>query len=163
MPPALPDPASWPGGAGDRSFGRNVTRGPTSSPVTIALMTRSRYAICSAAVMMAALLPTVPADAAVTLRCRSADLRYPFMPGGPNDFGVFRLRITGGSCTTAHRIAKAWMTRFEANLRAGHVRLPRRVEGFTFTTLRPIEAQTYRERGRRSATTIRFDYRVPNG
>jgi hypothetical protein len=27
----------------------------------------------------------------------------------------------------------------------------------------PKESQTYRLRGRRRATTIRFDYRVPNG
>jgi hypothetical protein len=110
----------------------------------------------------AALLIPATADARPT-RCKSADLRYPFMPGGPNTFGVFRLKITNGKCTTAHRVAKAWMKRFEANLSAGHVKLPRHVGGFTFETLAPNEAQTYRERGRKRAKTIRFDYRVPNG
>jgi hypothetical protein len=110
-----------------------------------------------------ALLSSAVADARPTLRCKSADLRYPFMRGGPKDFGVFRLRITGGHCPTAHRVAKRWMKRFEANLRAGRVKLPRSVDGFAFTTLRPNAAQTYNERGRRRTTTIRFDYRVPNG
>ena len=76
---------------------------------------------------------------------------------------MFKLRITGGRCTTAHRVAKTWMKRFEANLRAGRVKLPRTVEGFAFTTLPANAAQTYRERGRKGTTTIRFDYRVPNG
>jgi hypothetical protein len=113
--------------------------------------------------MIAALAPAAAADAAPTLRCKSADLRYPFSPGGPKTFGVFRLRIIDGRCTTAHRVAKDWMDRFEANLDAGRVKLPRSVDGFTFTTLPATEAQTYRERGRRGTTTIRFDYRVPNG
>jgi hypothetical protein len=60
-------------------------------------------------------------------------------------------------------VAKAWMNTFEGDLLRGHLRLPRSVAGFTFTTLAPNAAQTYRERGRRRATTIRFDYRVPNG
>jgi hypothetical protein len=115
------------------------------------------------AVTAVALLPSAVADARPTLRCKSADLRYPFQPGGPKDFGVFRLRITGGRCATAHRVAKRWMTRFEANLRAGQVALPRSVAGFRFTSLPPNAAQTYNERGRRRTTTIRFDYRVPNG
>jgi hypothetical protein len=96
-------------------------------------------------------------------RCPSADLRYPFMEGGPKTFGVFKLRITGGRCATAHRVAKRWMTRFEADLEQGRVKLPRTVRGFSFTTLPPDAAQTYNERGRRRNTTIRFDYRVPNG
>jgi hypothetical protein len=112
---------------------------------------------------VAVLLPAAAADARPTHRCRSADLRYPFEAGGPNTFGVFKLRITHGRCATAHRVAKAWMSRFEANLRAGHVRLPRHVAGFTFTSLPPNAAQTYRERGRKRTKTIRFDYRVPNG
>ena len=112
---------------------------------------------------MVALPPSANAGASHALRCKSADLRYPFSPGGPKTFGVFRLRITGGRCATAHRVAKEWMERFEANISAGRVKLPRSVAGFTFTTLSPTEAQTYRERGRRQATTIRFDYRVPNG
>jgi hypothetical protein len=110
-----------------------------------------------------ALAPAGAADAKPARSCSSTDLRYPFRPGGPKTFGVFKLRITGGTCRTAHRVAKTWMKRFEANIKAGHVKLPRSVEGFTFTTLRATEAQTYRERGRRRATTIRFDYRVPNG
>jgi hypothetical protein len=121
---------------------------------------------CTAALLVAAAAaagaPAAGAQPAVR-HCRSADLRYPFQPGGPNTFGVFKLRITGGRCATAHRVAKRWMDRFEADLRAGRVRLPRNVLGFRFTTLRPDAAQTYNERGRRGATTIRFDYRVPNG
>ena len=38
-----------------------------------------------------------------------------------------------------------------------------RVAGFAFETLPPDAAQTYNERGRKRAKTIRFDYRVPNG
>lgn len=109
-----------------------------------------------------ALLPAATADAKPT-RCKSADLRYPFVQGGPNSFGVFKLRITGGKCSTAHRVAKKWMTRFEANLRAGKVQLPKHVEGFAFKSLRPTEAQTYNLRGRKGAKTIRFNYVVPNG
>jgi hypothetical protein len=116
-------------------------------------------ALCAAT----ALLPPAVADARPTQRCKSADLRYPFRAGGPKTFGVFRLRVTGGGCRTAHRVAKAWMKEFEANVDAGRVELPRTVRGFAFTTLPPNAAQTYRERGHRDATTIRFDYRVPNG
>jgi hypothetical protein len=123
--------------------------------------------ICAAAVVVAALavlLPSAVADAsATTLRCKSADLRYPFTPGGPKTFGVFKLRITGGNCRTAHRVARRWMAEFELNLLLGHVKLPREVAGFTFTTLPPTAAQTYNEQGRKLTTTIRFDYRVPNG
>jgi hypothetical protein len=115
----------------------------------------------------ALLLPPGPAAAAkgapATLLCKSRDLRYPFRTGGPKDFGVFELRVTAGRCTTAHRVAKAWKKRFEAALRGGHVRLPHSVDGFTFTTLPAHVAQTYRERGRKGSTTIRFEYRVPNG
>jgi hypothetical protein len=115
-------------------------------------------------VLAATALPApAVADARPTLRCKSADLRYPFQPGGAKTFGVFRLRVTGGKCTTAHRVAKRWMTRFEANLRAGRVKLPRSVDGFTFESLPPTAAQTYNMRGRRQTTKIRFDYRVPNG
>ncbi len=95
--------------------------------------------------------------------CRSADLRYPFQPGGPNDFGVFRLTVAGGGCKTAHRVAHAWMKRFESNIRAGKLKLPLSVDGFAFKNLPVRQAQTFRERGRRRGTTIRFDYRVPNG
>jgi hypothetical protein len=122
--------------------------------------------MCAAAVMgaMAAMLlsPAV-AGAATTLRCKSADLRYAFRPGGPKTFGVFRLRVTGGSCRTARRVAKDWMAKFEARIRAGNAKPPRFVDGYTFTTLPPRAAQTFSERGIRAATTIRFDYRVPNG
>jgi hypothetical protein len=116
-----------------------------------------------ALVAMATLLPVATADAATTRSCRSADLRYPFEPGGPKTFGVFKLRVTGATCATAHRVAKEWMNDFEGDILRGHVRLPRSVEGFAFTTLPPDAAQTYRERGRRRSTTITFDYRVPNG
>ena len=116
-----------------------------------------------ALVAMAALLPVAAADAATPQTCRSADLRYPFEPGGPKTFGVFKLRVTGGTCATAHRVAKQWMNDFEGDILRGHVRLPRSVEGFAFRTLPPDAAQTYRERGRRRSTTVTFDYRVPNG
>ena len=95
--------------------------------------------------------------------CQSADLRYPFMKGGPNSFGVFKLSVEGGTCSTAHRVAKVWMRSFEADLKKGRVKIPRRVSGFSFTVLKPTEAQEYRLRGKRAATTIRFVYRVPNG
>jgi hypothetical protein len=115
-----------------------------------------------AALVLMVLVPAAKA-APTTLRCKSADLRYPFRPGGPKDFGVFRLRVTGGSCSAAHRVAKHWKKRFELAFRAGHVKLPRSVDGFTFKTLPAHAAQTYSEQGRRGDTTIRFDYRVPNG
>ncbi len=125
---------------------------------------RFRHLICAAvAVVAAAALPSAVADAAQAQRCRSADLRYPFVPGGPRTFGVFKLRIEGGRCAKAHRVAKAWMKEFEAAIEDGRVDLPRSVSGFAFETLPARAAQTYRERGRRRATTIRFDYRVPNG
>jgi hypothetical protein len=103
------------------------------------------------------------ADAEPALRCKSADLRYPFEPGGPKTFGVFKLQITNGRCRQAHRVARAWMARFELNILLGQVKLPHQVAGFTFTTLPPNAAQTFREQGRKETTTIRFDYRVPNG
>ena len=55
------------------------------------------------------------------------------------------------------------MTKFEARIRSGSATPPRVAVGFTFTTLRRTAAQTYRERGRRGSTSIRFDYRVLNG
>jgi hypothetical protein len=121
---------------------------------------------CAAALLVTAVaaLGAPAAGASPAPRhCRSGDLRYPFQPGGANDFGVFKLRITRGSCATAHRVAKRWMDRFEADLSAGRVRLPRTVLGFRFTTLAPDAAQSYNERGRRGATAIRFEYVVPNG
>jgi len=112
----------------------------------------------------------VPATAAGAARaasparnCSSADLRYPFQPGGPKTFGVFQLRIAGGPCATAHRVAAAWMKRFEAAFRAGRTVVPRSVSGFRFTTLPAREAQAFRERGQSATATIWFDYRIPNG
>src|SRR3954451_18538399 len=103
---------------------------------------RLRHALAPAAVALA-LLPAAAAEAKPAT-CKSADLRYPFEAGGPKTFGVFHLRITHGRCTTAHRVAKAWMTTFEARLRKpGKLKLPRTVEGFTFTSLPPTAAQTY--------------------
>ena len=127
------------------------------------------YRIVVPLVLVAAyLLPAAAAGAAATgaaapLSCQSRDLRYPFEPGGPKTFGVFNLRIAGGRCPLAHRVAKAWMTKFEAAFRAGRTVLPRSVNGFSFATLPAHVAQTFRERGRTRATTIWFDYRIPNG
>jgi hypothetical protein len=114
-----------------------------------------------AAVALVVLAATASTAAART--CPSADLRYPFKKGGPETFGVFKLKITEGDCAVAHTVAKRWMTRFERNLDRGRVRLPKRVADYTFTQLPPKAAQTYRLRGIRAATTIRFDYVVPNG
>ena len=114
-------------------------------------------------VALVALLPAARADAAQTRRCESADLRYPFEPGGPKTFGVFKLRITDGTCRQAHRVARSWMAEFELGILLGELDLPERIKGFNFTTLPPNAAQTFRERGRKGSTTIRFDYRVPNG
>ena len=122
---------------------------------------RIRHTLALAAVGLA-FIPAATADAK-TSTCRSADLRYPFQPGGPKTFGVFRLRVTGGTCTTAHRVAKAWMTKFEANLQNGSEKRPRSVAGFTFTELPPNASQTYRLRGTKAKTRINFDYVVPNG
>ena len=123
---------------------------------------RPRLLLCAAAVG-AVLIPAAPAAAAPATPCKSSDLRYPFRPGGPKTFGVFELRIENGTCGTAHRVAKEWMNTFEGDLLRGHLRLPRKVFGFTFKTLAPTEAQSFNERGRKGATTIRFVYRVPNG
>ena len=120
----------------------------------------ARGALC-AAFAAAVLLPASGAQASE--RCASADLRYPFEPGGPKTFGVFKLRIDDGGCHTAHRVAKEWMDRFEANLDDGRAKLPKHVRGFTFKKRPPTAAQTYTMRGRKGETTIRFDYVVPNG
>ena len=110
-------------------------------------------------------LATVPSAATAAaapkpLRCASADLRYGIQDGMPHDFGVWRLKVTGGTCATAHRVAKTWQRRFE---RSPTARLPRTVRGFRFRQLPPNAAQTYRLRGTRAATIVRFDYVVPNG
>jgi hypothetical protein len=55
------------------------------------------------------------------------------------------------------------MRRFEKNLQGGHLRLPKSIDGFSFTNLPVRAAQTYRERGRRRTTTVWFNYVVPNG
>lgn len=105
----------------------------------------------------------VSGAAAAQKVCSSADLRYPFQPGGPRTFGVFALTVEGGSCGTAHAAAKAWAKAYEANVAAGHVRAPKNAGGFRFTTLPAKAAQELRERGRRGGVTVRFAYRVPNG
>ena len=58
-------------------------------------------------VLLLALLMTgaAPAQAAQTT-CKSADLRYPFTKGGPKTFGVFKLTVDGGTCTTAHAVGE---------------------------------------------------------
>jgi hypothetical protein len=120
-----------------------------------------------AALLVAAwVLPGTAAagKAAATRNCRSADLHYPFQAGGPRIFGVFGLQIAHGPCTTAHRVARAWMTRFETAFRhPGPLMLPRAVDGFKFTTLPAQEPQEFRERGRMATRTIWFTYRIPNG
>src|SRR3954470_10288651 len=105
---------------------------------------RTRLAI--AAVGAVTLLPVAHADAA-TVRCTSADLRYPFQTGGPKTFGVFHLRIAGGSCSTAHAVAKAWKRKFEVKYD-----LPKAVNGYAFTELPATAAQTYRLRGVKGST-----------
>ena len=111
----------------------------------------------------ACLLPATAAGATPVHSCKSADLRYPFQPGGPKAFGVFALRIAHGDCATAHKVAKAWMKRFEAAFRAGRTDLPRSVGGFKFTRVPARLVQAFRLRGQRGTTTISFDYRIPNG
>lgn len=122
-----------------------------------------RRIVCVAGLALLALFATATVADAAPTRCKSADLRYPFQPGGPKTFGVFRLQVTNGTCRKAHRVARTWMAEFELELILGRVRLPRNVAGFRFTSLPPDAAQTYRLRGRRDTTTIRFDYAVPNG
>jgi hypothetical protein len=124
-----------------------------------------RHLVAALAVLvsLAALAPAVTSAATSPRKCQSGDLRYPFMPGGPKTFGVFKLRIAGGGCATAHAVAKHWMSRFEAALRAGKLRVPKLVDGYRFTTLPAHAAQTYSERGRKGNMTIWFDYVVPNG
>jgi hypothetical protein len=109
-----------------------------------------------------AVLPAAAADAK-TVTCKSSDLRYAFMPGQPKFFGVHKLRVSGGRCPAARRVAKAWMKRFEANLKRGSDRLPRHVRGFTFKQVPVRAAQTFGLRGTRGQTVVRFNYVVPNG
>ena len=122
--------------------------------------------IIAALLITASLLPGTAGAVSAQRSCHSGDLHYPaqlFAPNGPRIFGVFGLRISHGSCTTAHRVAQAWMSRFEAAFRAGRTVVPRSVDGFRFTTLPAHEAQELRERGRMGTATIWFDYRIPNG
>ena len=107
--------------------------------------------------LLAAAVFASPAHAATT-SCKSADLRYPFQPGGPKTFGVFHLRATGTSCSTAHAVAAAWKKKFEVKYK-----LPKSVDGFTFTELPANAAQTYRLRGVKGSVRINFNYVVPNG
>lgn len=114
--------------------------------------------------VLALLAATPTALAAKPRSCASADLRYPFEPGGPKTFGVFKLKVTGASCMTAHHAAHAWMAQFEASLRGeGELELPKRAGGFSWKELKPNAAQTYRLRGTKGKTTVTFDYVVPNG
>src|SRR5947209_15390963 len=115
----------------------------------------------AAATAALALLAAAPAEAKPRT-CRSSDLRFPFQPGGPKTFGVFRLTVTGGTCATAHRVAKDWKRRFQAAERRGKLKLPKHVDGFTFTQVPVHAAQTFGLRGVRGATTLRFRYVVPN-
>jgi hypothetical protein len=118
-------------------------------------------AICLA---LPLLLAPVTAEAKPKPRsCNSSDLRYSFMPGQPKFFGVFNLTITGGTCATAHHVAKDWQKQFEANVKAGHDKKPRLMDGYAFKTLDAHEAQAFIEQGTKGRTTIRFKYRVPNG
>jgi hypothetical protein len=119
--------------------------------------------LLSCAALLAALAAVPAAEAAAASepqRCPAADLRYGIQEGMPRYFGVWRLKITGGSCAAAHRVAKAWQRRFEQSPTAT---VPRTVRGFRFRQLPPNAAQTYRLRGTRGATVLRFDYVVPNG
>jgi hypothetical protein len=117
------------------------------------------------ALAIASLLALAPAaEAAKPRSCQSADLRYPFEPGGPETFGVFKLRVTGASCTVGHHAAHAWMAEFEASLRGeGPLKLPRTAGGFNWKELQPNAAQTYRLRGTKGSKRVTFDYVVPNG
>jgi hypothetical protein len=118
----------------------------------------------AALLVTACLLPGTATAATARRNCRSADLHYPFQPGGPRIFGVFALRIAHGPCTTAHHVAQDWMNKFETGFRKpGPLVIPRSVDGFRFTTLPAHEAQEFRERGQMGTTTIWFDYRIPNG
>src|SRR5436305_15236576 len=108
----------------------------------------------AAAVAGLALLAAAPAEAK-TKACKSSDLQFPFMPGGPKFFGVHKLKGTGGTGATAHRVAKDWKKRFEANLRKGSEKRPRHVDGITFSDVPVHAAQTFRLKSVRGATTIR--------
>jgi hypothetical protein len=122
---------------------------------------RKSLLVAVIAIVVVVLVPS-GAQAAQKL-CSSADLRFPFQPGGPKTFGVFELTVDGGSCATAHKAAKAWAAAYEANVAKGRVKAPKSAGGFRFTTLPAKAAQELRQRGRRGGVTVRFAYRVPNG
>src|SRR4051795_11714447 len=106
--------------------------------------------LLSAAVLLAAPAALLPAAAAnaKTRTCKSSDLRYAFMPGQPKFFGVHKLRVTGGRCATARRVANRWMKRFEAGIKQpGPLRLPKHVRGFTFKQVPVRASQTFGLRG----------------
>lgn len=116
------------------------------------------------ALAILAVLVVAPAAEAKARSCASADLRYPFEPGGAKTFGVFKLKVSGASCTTGHHAAHAWMAKFEASLRGeGELEVPKSAGGFRWKQLPPNAAQTYRLRGTKGKTTVTFDYVVPNG
>jgi hypothetical protein len=120
--------------------------------------------LAAAAISLALSAPAASAHpAAATLKCKSSDLRFPFRKGGPNDFGVFKLRVAGGTCATAHKVAKAWKKQFQAAFNSGHLKVPTAVDGYAFKQLPAHAAQTYSEQGKKAGTTITFDYVVPNG
>lgn len=123
-------------------------------------MPSRRLAVAAALAAAGTVLVTAPAAPAARKVCSSQDLRYPFRAGGPKTFGVFALTISGGSCATARRVAKAFKTTYEAS---GKADPPTRVAGYTFRTLPAKAAQEYREQGTRGGVTVRFSYRVPNG
>ena len=110
-----------------------------------------------------ALLAAAPAEARTAKACKSSDLQFPFMPGGPKFFGVHKLKVTGGTCATAHRVAKDFKKRFTVTLNKGGQTPPKHVDGFRFTQVPVRAAQTFGMKGVRGATTIRFNYVIPNG
>jgi hypothetical protein len=55
------------------------------------------------------------------------------------------------------------MDAFEAEIKKGHVKLPKSVQGYAFKRLPNKLVQTYTLRGRKGAATVRFNYVVPNG
>jgi hypothetical protein len=123
-------------------------------------MARPRLTAAALAVTAAALVAAAPAPAATSHHCASRDLRFPFQPGMAKTFGVHRLRISGGSCATAHRIAKRFDHRFRTSQSENP---PRHVHGWTFESLPFKAAQTFRLRGTEGARVVRFNYLVPNG
>jgi hypothetical protein len=133
-------------------------------------MAARRPDLAAALLLIAAVSLVAVADARPALRCTSAGLRYPFTPGGPKDFGVFKLRITRGTCTTAcpERLtgARTSRDRRAANRPAGAA-AARRPDGRTSYGwyLRPVVQRSpitspvaaARAPGRRAARTDRAE------